>query len=103
MIENVMHQMGGIGIFGIISITLFFAFFTGMLFWTAFLKKPYLNSMRALPLDEDRRDAEGNLIWDAEDGVPTGLPLQSSTDRDAVLGVPNQTTKVAPNHPKRSH
>jgi len=51
MIENVLHRIGGVGIFGIVSICLFFAFFTGMLLWAALLKKPYLHSMRDLPLD----------------------------------------------------
>ena len=51
MIENVMQQMGGIGIFGVISICIFFGFFTGMLLWAARLKKPYLHSMETLPLD----------------------------------------------------
>jgi hypothetical protein len=51
MIENVLHDLGGVGIFGIVSICLFFAFFSGMLLWAARLKKPYLNSMRDLPLD----------------------------------------------------
>ena len=48
-----MQQMGGIGIFGIISICIFFAFFTGMLLWAIRLKKPYLTSMRALPLENE--------------------------------------------------
>ena len=51
MIENVMNTMGGVGVFGLISICLFFAFFIGMLVWTFCLKKPYLKSMRELPLD----------------------------------------------------
>ncbi|HSU57245.1 MAG TPA: CcoQ/FixQ family Cbb3-type cytochrome c oxidase assembly chaperone [Candidatus Dormibacteraeota bacterium] len=51
MIENVMRNMGGVAVFGIISITLFFAFFTGMFFWAIRLKKPYLTSMQELPLD----------------------------------------------------
>jgi len=46
-----MDKIGGVGVFGLISICLFFAFFTGMLVWTFCLKKPYLNSMRDLPLD----------------------------------------------------
>ncbi len=53
MIENVMHEMGGIGIYGIISISLFFAFFLGMLIWAVCLKKPYLNAMGELPLNSD--------------------------------------------------
>jgi hypothetical protein len=51
MIEHVLHDLNGIEIFGIISICLFFAFFTGMLFWAGRLKKTYLNSMQDLPLD----------------------------------------------------
>ena len=51
MIQNVLSDLGGVGIYGIISICLFFAFFVGMLFWAARLKQPYLNSMRNLPLD----------------------------------------------------
>jgi len=51
MIENVMDKMGGVGVFGVISICLFFAFFVGMLLWAFRLKQPYLNSMRELPLD----------------------------------------------------
>jgi hypothetical protein len=50
MIENVMTRIGGVGVFGIISICLFFAVFIGVLVWTICLKKPYLNAMRELPL-----------------------------------------------------
>ena len=53
MIENVMHNLGGVGIFGMISICLFFAFFTGMLLWAAGLKRKYLNSMGQLPLEQE--------------------------------------------------
>lgn len=51
MIEHVLHDLNGIEIFGIISVCLFFVFFTGMLLWAGRLKKPYLNSMQDLPLD----------------------------------------------------
>jgi hypothetical protein len=51
MIENVMHNIGGVGFFGIASVCLFFAFFAGMLLWTSRLKKAYLKSMEGLPLD----------------------------------------------------
>lgn len=53
MIENVMHHIGGVGVFGVISICLFFSFFTGMFFWAIRLKKGYLNSMENLPLESD--------------------------------------------------
>jgi len=51
MIKNVLQDIGGIGIYGIISICLFFLVFTFMLIWTCFLKKPFLNNMSELPLD----------------------------------------------------
>jgi hypothetical protein len=51
MIEHVTHDLNGIAVFGIFSICLFFAFFTGMLLWATRLKKTYLNSMEQLPLD----------------------------------------------------
>jgi hypothetical protein len=60
MIENVLHKMGGVGMFGIISICIFFAFFTGMLVWAVCLKKAYLNSMRELPLDSELAPRGGN-------------------------------------------
>jgi hypothetical protein len=51
MIQNVLHHIGGIGLYGIISICLFFTVFLGVVAWAALLKKPYLKSMSALPLD----------------------------------------------------
>jgi hypothetical protein len=57
--ENVLHSMGGVGVYGIISICLFFAIFTGVLVWTICLKKPYLKAMRELPL-------EGSATADAD-------------------------------------
>ena len=52
MFENIMHRVGGTRLFGIVSICIFFAFFTGMLVWAARLKRSYLKSMCELPLDE---------------------------------------------------
>ncbi len=51
MIENVVRGIGGVGMFGVISICIFFLFFIGMLWWAARLKKPYLSSMQTLPLE----------------------------------------------------
>lgn len=53
-----MHNLNGIEIFGLFSICLFFAFFTGMLLWTARLKKTYLSSMEELPLDGGEKISE---------------------------------------------
>jgi hypothetical protein len=52
MIENAVHSVGGIAIFGIFSICLFFAFFIGMTLWASRLKKNYLKSMEGLPLED---------------------------------------------------
>ena len=49
--ESVLNSMGGVGVYGIISICFFFAVFTGVLVWTICLKKPYLKAMRELPLE----------------------------------------------------
>ena len=51
MIENVTHSIGGMSLYGVISICLFVAVFTGVLVWTICLKKSYLKAMRELPLD----------------------------------------------------
>lgn len=66
MIENVLRGIGGVGHFGIISICLFFAFFTGMLFWSSRLKQNYLNSMESLPLDENDEIVKGDNISDSK-------------------------------------
>jgi hypothetical protein len=58
MIENVLRGIGGIGSFGVFSICLFFAFFTGIFFWAVRLKKTYLNSMSGLPLDGESASNE---------------------------------------------
>jgi hypothetical protein len=51
MIENVMHSIGGMSMYGVISICLFVAVFVGVLVWTISLRQPYLKAMRELPLD----------------------------------------------------
>jgi len=51
MEEKVLGGLSGVSIYGIISICIFFAFFMGMLIWAFAFKKPYLKSMREMPLD----------------------------------------------------
>jgi hypothetical protein len=53
MIKNVLEQIGGIGIYGVISICLFFTVFTGALIWALLHKRSYCAAMSALPLEED--------------------------------------------------
>lgn len=55
MIQNVLKEVGGIGIFGVISICLFLLVFGGALLWAGLQKKPFLDSMSALPLQDGER------------------------------------------------
>jgi len=52
MIQNVLRDIGGIGLYGVISVCLFFLVFSVALFRACLLKKPFLSSMSALPLDD---------------------------------------------------
>ncbi len=53
MIKNVVTHLGGIGLYGVVSVCLFFTVFTTALI-LAMLKKPaFLNHMSALPLADD--------------------------------------------------
>jgi len=68
MIKSVLEHIGGVGIYGVISICIFFTFFTGVLFWAARLKKNNLKSISALPL---------------EDSAPVAKPESYSTDSNS--------------------
>jgi len=52
MIKNVLSDIGGIGLYGIISICLFFAVFIGMLIWALRMKKSFAQKMSACPLQD---------------------------------------------------
>jgi hypothetical protein len=52
MIKNVLSEIGGVGLYGAISISLFFAVFIGMLIWVCRMKKAFAQSMSALPLHD---------------------------------------------------
>lgn len=52
MIRNVLVEIGGIGIMGIVSLVLFFAVFTTMLIRVARMKKDQVEDARRLPLDD---------------------------------------------------
>jgi len=59
MIKNVLTNIGGIGLYGVVSIIIFVAVFTAVFLWMLSLKKTYCQTMQALPLeDENRRVAE---------------------------------------------
>jgi hypothetical protein len=52
MIKNVLSDIGGIGIYGVISICLFVAVFIGAFIWSMLLKKSELDSRSMLPLED---------------------------------------------------
>lgn len=53
MVKNVLQEIGGIGIYALISLLLFFAVFTGALLWAAIQRKSVCARMSALPLEKD--------------------------------------------------
>jgi hypothetical protein len=57
MIKNVLTHIGGIEVYGIISICLFFAVFIGALLWAALVRKSFADRMSALPLDDGSRNS----------------------------------------------
>jgi hypothetical protein len=61
MYQNILEKIDGIGIYGVISIGIFFGFFTGMLLWAFLQKKNYLNKMSALPLDAGETNPNENI------------------------------------------
>ena len=50
--QQLIDKFGGMGVFGVISICLFFVVFGGMLVWAYCLKKPFLDHMSVLPLED---------------------------------------------------
>ena len=58
MIKNVLSDIGGVGIYGVISISLFFAVFIGMLLWVFAMKKSFAQKMSALPLNDGEKKSD---------------------------------------------
>jgi cbb3-type cytochrome oxidase subunit 3 len=52
MIRNVLTDIDGIGLYGVISICLFFVVFAGMLVWAFSKKKNILDRQSVLPLED---------------------------------------------------
>jgi hypothetical protein len=53
MIQNVLRDLGGIGLYGVISVCLFFTVFAGALIWALLQKKSLLKRMGSLPLNDE--------------------------------------------------
>ena len=58
MIKNVLSDIGGVGLYGVISISLFFAVFIGMLLWVCGMKKSFTQRMSALPLNDGEKKSD---------------------------------------------
>lgn len=58
MIKNVLSDIGGVGLYGVLSICLFFLVFIGALVWTLLQRRSLMESMGDLPLaDGETRHA----------------------------------------------
>lgn len=57
MIKNILQDIGGIGIYGVISLCLFFIVFTGALLMSLLQKSSYCAKMSSLPLDSEKGDS----------------------------------------------
>ena len=60
MIQNVLKNLGGIENYGIVSLCLFITVFTLVLIWAFAQKKPHLECMAHVPLENDPEDS---LTW----------------------------------------
>ncbi len=57
MIKDSLMEIGGVGLYGVVSVLLFFAVFTLATAWALRLRRPFLESMSALPLADGTREA----------------------------------------------
>ena len=60
MYKEVLQSIEGVGIFPIISMIVFAAFFTVVIIWYFKADKKYLNKMSNLPLDDEDRFNSNN-------------------------------------------
>ena len=54
MIKNILQDIGGIGLYGVISLCLFFAVFSGALLWSIIQRRAFCTRMSALPLEDEK-------------------------------------------------
>jgi hypothetical protein len=53
MIKNVLQEVGGLGVYALISMLLFFTVFTGALVFTFLQRASLCRKMESLPLEDD--------------------------------------------------
>jgi hypothetical protein len=59
MIKNVIQDIGGVGLYGIISLCLFFSVFAGALLWACLHNRSFCATMSALPLQDETTASKG--------------------------------------------
>ena len=57
MYTEILSTIGGIAVYPIVSLTLFVAFFSGVIAWAIRADGARLDRLAAMPLDDDRGDA----------------------------------------------
>jgi hypothetical protein len=62
MIKNVIQEIGGLGIYALTSLLLFFSVFTGALIWTFLQRESLCEKMRALPLENESSPRKGEEL-----------------------------------------
>jgi len=90
MYQNVLASIKGIGWYGVVSILLFFVFFTGMVVWAFALKQNYLNTMAGLPLESENSATNARTGPSGDSPSPGGAelpqrPLFSEPVPDKIL------------------
>ncbi len=55
MIKNVLSNIGGVGLYGVVSICLFFTVFIGAMLWAFAHGRDHLGRMSLMPLDDQER------------------------------------------------
>ncbi len=61
MFKHYFEQIHNIEIWPIISLILFFVFFTITMIWIFFLDKEYIDKMKSLPFENESDETETNL------------------------------------------
>lgn len=56
MIKNILQDIGGIGLYGVISLCLFFSVFSSALIYTLLQRSSVCARMSALPLQDEKGD-----------------------------------------------
>ena len=60
MIKNVVQDIGGVGLYGIISLVLFFTVFTGALLWACLHGRRFCTVMSTLPFQDGTKGEQSH-------------------------------------------